>query len=87
MKVVNYVRNHWVGVAMFALTLLAVSGALLPTAAYAAPVTMPAISIPAEDILGTAVNVFTALSPILVVVAGLGLGMWFLSRIMRFFTR
>jgi hypothetical protein len=61
------------------------AGALLPTTSWAAPVTMPAITIPAEDILGTAVNVFTALSPILVVVAGLGLGLYLLSKIMGFF--
>lgn len=83
MKAVNYVRNHWIA---FTLTVLAVAGALLPSATFAAPYTMGAVSIPGDDILGTAVNVFVALTPILVIVAGLAIGMWLLGRVTGFFT-
>ncbi len=78
-----YIRKHWIALT---LTVLAVAGALLPSATFAAPYTMGAVSIPGDDILATAVNVFGALTPVLIVVAGLAMGMWLLSRVASFFT-
>lgn len=83
MNVIKTIKNHWIA---FALIALAIVGAMIPGTSHAAPYTMGAVNIPGDDILGTAVNVFVALTPILIIVAGLAIGMWLLGRVTSFFT-
>ncbi len=49
------------------------------------PYTMTGITIPSEDIIGTGVNVFNAMSPVLIVVGGLAFGFFLLSKVVDFF--
>jgi hypothetical protein len=81
----SFIRKHIVGIGSVFAIALALLISAWPTKTFAAPYTMNSLSLPVEDMLGTAVNIFTALSPILVVVVGLGLGMWLLSKVTGFF--